>query len=99
MIIYNINMKLTEKISRAIPIAIRLMREKLAEELTYRLLDRTMLKNVFKRKDRNRRVLMVSIPAAFNKTRHKYHTSIYEAYEVGNSMNCITPYSTRQTDI
>lgn len=76
-------MKFTEKISRAIPIAIRLVREKFAEEITYRLLDRTMLKNVFKRKNRARHVLMITIPAAFNKTRHKYHTSIYEAYEVG----------------
>lgn len=76
-------MKIIEKIKRAFPIAKRLLRERLAADLTYLLSDKTMRRNVFKRKNYQKRVLMVSILAAFNKVRPKYHTCLYEIYEVG----------------
>ena len=76
-------MKLTEKIKRAIPIAIRLLRERIAARVSYLMLDKTMRRNVFGRKDYHKRVLMVSIPAAFKKNLPKYHTNLYEAYEIG----------------
>jgi len=90
-------MKLLEKITRAIPIAIRLMRERMAAELSYRLLDKRMGKNVFKRKGYTKRVLMVTQPAVFKKTLPKYHTSLYESFEVAkiyDSMGYMVDYTT-----
>lgn len=75
-------MKLKEKIIRAIPIAIRLMRERISARVAYRMADKTTGKNVFRRKGYTKRVLMVSLPAAFKKKLPKYHTSLYEAFEV-----------------
>lgn len=76
-------MRLTEKIIRAIPIAIRLMRERIAAQVSYHALDKTMRRNVFGRKNYHKRVLMASLPAAFNKNLPKYHTSLFEVYEIG----------------
>ena len=90
-------MKLSEKIKRAIPIAIRLMRERITAVVSYRLADKTMGKNAFKRKGYKKRVLMVTQPAAFKKKLPKYHTSLYEAFEVAkifDSMGYIVDYTT-----
>ena len=76
-------MKLLEKISRDFPIAKRLLRERLSERVTYLLSDKTMRRNVFKRKNSQKRMLIASLPAAFNKNLPKYHTSLFEIYEVG----------------
>lgn len=76
-------MKTTEKLKRALPIAWRIMRERVSTYLTYLLSDKTVLRNVFGRKDFKKRVLLVSIPAAFKKNKPKFHTNLYEAYEVG----------------
>lgn len=90
-------MKLKEKIIRAIPIAIRLMRERISARVAYRMADKTTGKNVFRRKGYTKRVLMVSLPAAFKKKLPKYHTSLYEAFEVAkifDSLGYIVDFTT-----
>lgn len=90
-------MKLKEKIIRAIPIAIRLMRERISARVAYRMADKTTGKNVFRRKGYTKRVLMVSLPAAFKKKLPKYHTSLYEAFEVAkifDAMGYIVDFTT-----
>ena len=90
-------MKLKEKIIRAIPIAIRLMRERITAWVAYRMADKTTGKNVFHRKGYTKRVLMVSLPAAFKKKLPKYHTSLYEAFEVAkifDAMGYIVDFTT-----
>ena len=94
-------MTLFQKIKRAIPIAKRLLREKLAAEISYALLDKTTRKNVFKRKY-DKHVLMVTLPAAFNKHLPKFHTSLLEALEaakafdeLGYVVDCTTDNNTR----
>lgn len=90
-------MKLIEKISRAIPIAIRLMSERISARVAYRMADKTTGKNVFRRKGYTKRVLMVSLPAAFKKKLPKYHTSLYEAFEVAkifDAMGYIVDFTT-----
>ena len=76
-------MKLTEKIKRAIPIAIRLLRERIATNVSYWMSDKTMRRNVFGKKNYHKRVLMVSTPEAFKKNLPKYHTNLYEFHEIG----------------
>lgn len=76
-------MKLTEKIKRAIPIAIRLLRERIATNVSYWMSDKTMRRNVFRRTEYSKRVLMASIPKAFDKNLPKYHTNLHEIYEIG----------------
>ncbi len=90
-------MKLKEKIIRAIPIAIRLMRERISARVAYRMADKTTGKNVFRRKGYTKRVLMVSLPAAFKEKLPKYHTSLYEAFEVAkifDAMGYIVDFTT-----
>ena len=90
-------MKLKEKIIRAIPIAIRLMRERISARVAYRMADKTTGKNVFRRKGYTKRVLMVSLPAAFKKKLPKYHTSLYESFEVAkifDSLGYIVDFTT-----
>lgn len=90
-------MKLKEKIIRAIPIAIRLLRERISAHVAYRMADKTTGKNVFRRKGYTKRVLMVSLPAAFKKNLPKYHTSLYEAFEVAkifDSLGYIVDFTT-----
>lgn len=90
-------MKLKEKIIRAIPIAIRIMRERISARVAYRMADKTTGKNVFRRKGYTKRVLMVSLPAAFKKKLPKYHTSLYESFEVAkifDSLGYIVDFTT-----
>ena len=90
-------MKLKEKIIRAIPIAIRLMRERISARVAYRMADKTTGQNVFRRKGYTKRVLMVSLPAAFKKKLPKYHTSLYESFEVAkifDSLGYIVDFTT-----
>lgn len=82
-------MRLTERIKRAIPIAIRLIRERIAAKVSYFALDKTMRRNVFGRKNYHKRVLLIAPPAAFDKTLPKYHTNLYEFHEIGCIFDCM----------
>ena len=76
-------MRLSEKIKRTIPIAFRLLRERIVASVSYLMSDKTMRRNVFGRKGYSKRVLMASIPKAFDKNLPKYHTNLHEIFEIG----------------